>query len=82
MAALGIFGIFAMMAGLGGRVELVGTGFMCLLVVGMYLIREIGVTNYNPPNGIDHDKMNQDARAGANANTLKNNMLSGKYDNK
>ena len=82
MALLGIFGIIALMAGLGGSSELFGCGVMCVLVVGLYVLREVGVSNYNPPNGIDHDKLNRDARNGANANTLKNNMLSGKYDKK
>lgn len=82
MTLLGIFGIIALMAGLGGNGELVGIGVMFLLVVGMYVIREAGVSNYNPPNGIDHDKLNRDAMNGANANTLKNNMLNGKYDKK
>ena len=66
----------------GATGELVGIGVMFLLVVGMYVIREVGVSNYNPPNGIDHEKLNRDARNGANANTLKNNMLNGKYDKK
>ncbi len=46
-----------------------------------YQVTELEDT-YHQLNGIDHDKLNRDARNGANANTLKNNMLSGKYDKK
>lgn len=82
MALMVVITICGWLGMLGGSAEMAGVAIMGTGVLIMYWLRETSFNNYNPPKGIDHEKMNRDLRNGASIGNVKNNTLAGKYDKK
>lgn len=82
MGFLTVITIFGWLGMLGGSTEMAGVALIGTFVLVIYWMREVSFSNYNPPKGIDHEKMNRDLRNGASIGNVKNNTLAGKYDKK